>query len=106
MEITRNVILDLLPMYLEDEVSADSRILVEQYLETDPELAQVAKVSAKMRLQEDIPVPLSKEDEMEAYKEAKRLLLQRTVTWAGLIAFVLITCLGISLLAFFMLVSS
>ena len=44
--------------------------------------------------------------DMEAYKEAKRLLLQRTVTWAGLIAFVLITCLGISLLAFFMLVSS
>jgi anti-sigma factor RsiW len=105
MEITRNVILDLLPLYLADEVSVDSRILVEKFLETDPELAQAAKISAKMRLQEEVPVPISKEDEMEAYKEAKRMLLQRTVTWAGLIAFALITCLGISLLAFFMLVS-
>ena len=106
MEITRNVILDLLPLYLADEVSADTRALVEKYLETDPELANVAKESAAMELPEDIPIPLSKEDQMEAYKEAKRLLLQRTVIWAGLIAFVFLSCLGMTLLAAFMLVSS
>jgi anti-sigma factor RsiW len=106
MEITRNVILDLLPLYLADEVSADTRALVEKYLETDPELANVAKESAAMELPEDIPIPLSKEDQMEAYKEAKRLLFQRTIIWAGLIAFALLSCLGIALLAFFMLVSS
>jgi hypothetical protein len=39
MEITRNVILDLLPLYLADEVSDDTRLLVEKYLETNPELA-------------------------------------------------------------------
>jgi hypothetical protein len=86
-------------------VSTDTRILVEKYLETDPELAQAAKESARLGLKEDIPVPLSKENQMEAYKEAKRLLLHRTVTWAGLIAFALITCLLMALLAFFMLVS-
>ena len=105
MEITRDVILDLLPLYLADEVSPDTRALVEKYLETDPELANVAKESAAMEISEDIPVPVSKEDQMEAYKEAKRLLFQRTVVWAGLIAVVLLSCLGMGLLAFFYLVS-
>jgi hypothetical protein len=89
MEITRNVILDLLPLYLADEVSADTRALVEAYLETDPELARIAEQSAALELAEDVPVPLSKEDEMEAYEEAKRLLLRRTAIWALLIAFTL-----------------
>ena len=102
MEITRNVILDLLPLYLADEVSADTRALVEEFLETDPELAKVAKQSAAMESPEDIPIPLSKEDQMETYKEAKRLLFQRTVIWAVLIAFALLSCLGLALLAFFL----
>ena len=42
MEITRNVIEDLLPLYLADEASADTRMLVGEYLKTDPELADVA----------------------------------------------------------------
>jgi anti-sigma factor RsiW len=106
MEITRNVILDLLPLYLADEVSADTRALVEEYLETDPELANVAKESAAMDLSEDVPVPLSKEDQVEAYEQAKRLLFRRTVFWAALIAFAILSCLGIVLLVYFTLVSS
>jgi hypothetical protein len=105
MEITRNVILDLLPLYLADEVSADTRALVEEYLKTDPELAKVARESAAMEFPEDIPIPLSKEDQMEAYEEAKRLLFKRTLIWAGLIAFALLSCLGMAFLAFSMLVS-
>jgi anti-sigma factor RsiW len=105
MEITRDVILDLLPLYLADEVSADTRALVEKFLETDPELAEIAKQSATMDLSEDIPIPLTKENEMEAYEEAKRLLFRRTVIWAALIAFALLSCLGLALLAYFMLFS-
>ncbi|HEY43285.1 MAG TPA: hypothetical protein G4O11_04805 [Anaerolineae bacterium] len=105
MEITRDVILDLLPLYLADEVSADTRALVEKYLETDPELAKIAKQSDTMELSEDIPIPLTEEDKMEAYREAKRLLFRRTVIWAGLLAFALLSCLGLALLAYFMLVS-
>ena len=105
MEITRNIILDLLPLYLADEVSVDTRALVEEFLKTDPELAQVAKESATMELSEDIPIPLAKEDQMEAYKEAKRLLFQRTLIWAGVIAFALLSFLGLALTAFNFLVS-
>ena len=59
MEITRNIILDLMPLYLANEVSADTRALVEKYLETDSELANVAKQLSAMEKPGDIPVPLS-----------------------------------------------
>lgn len=94
MEITRNVILDLLPLYLDDEVSADTRALVEEYLETDPELATMAQHLAKTELSRDIPVPLTKEDEMQAYKEAKRLMFLRTIVIAITISFVFLCTLG------------
>lgn len=38
MNVTRNVIKDLLPLYQEGEASQDSRLLVEQFLESDDEL--------------------------------------------------------------------
>lgn len=105
MEITKNVILDLLPSYLENDVSADTRALVEKYLESDPQLAKIAKQSATMEFPQDVPVSLTKEDKMDAFQETKRLLYRRTIIWAGLIAFALLSLLGLALLAFFMLVS-
>lgn len=47
MNVTREVIKDLLPLYQEGEVSRDTRELVEQFLAKDPELReQVAAASA------------------------------------------------------------
>jgi len=40
MNITRDVVLDLLPVYLAGEASADTRALVEEYLTRDPDLAR------------------------------------------------------------------
>lgn len=40
MTVTRNVILDLTPLYLTGEASADTQALVLEYLTKDPELAQ------------------------------------------------------------------
>ncbi len=98
MEITRNVILDLLPMYLADEVSADTRALVEKYLETDPDLARTAKQAAAMELPGDPPVPLTQEDKMKTYRKTKRLMFLYIVILAVVIAAVL----G-SLIMFFLL---
>ena len=106
MEVTRNVILDLLPLYLANEVSAEPRAFVEKHLKTDPELAKLAEQSAAMDVPEGIPVPLAKEDKMEAYREAKRLLQQRTLIWAVLISTAVLSLLGLALLAYFMLVSA
>lgn len=39
-EISRNVIVDLLPVYLSGEVSADTRRIVEEYMQRDPEMGE------------------------------------------------------------------
>ena len=106
MEVTRNVILDLLPLYLADEVSADTRALVEAYLETDPELVRIAEQARALELAEDVPVPLDKEDEMEAYEEAKRVILRRTAIWALLIAFILCMLASVGLIVMAFLVTA
>jgi anti-sigma factor RsiW len=103
MEVTRDVILDLLPLYLDGEVSTDTRALVEKFLETDPGLARIAERSTTISLAEDIPVPLTKEDKMEAYLEVKKLMFRRTLVWAGVIGLMLFACMGLAALAFFML---
>lgn len=97
MEITRNVILDLLPLYLADEVSEDTRAIVEKYLETDPELANVAKQSAAMEFPGNIPVPLTEEDKMKAYRRSRWLLFLVIIV----LAFLMFAILGVTLLAFF-----
>lgn len=89
MKITRNVILDLLPMYLANEVSADTRDLIEKYLETDQELANIVKHSAEMGLPRDIPVPLTQDDNLKAFKKAKRKILLRSIILAALGVFIM-----------------
>jgi hypothetical protein len=79
MEVTRNVVLDLLPLYLAEEASADTRALVQKHLENDPELARAAREMTGAVASRDVPVPLDKEAGMEAYLEAKRLQYRRTV---------------------------
>jgi hypothetical protein len=90
MKITRDVILDLLPLYLANEVSEDTRALVEEYLETDPQLAKLTEQSAAMELRGEIPVPLTQDDEMKAYMKAKRQIILRTFILAGVISIILI----------------
>lgn len=86
MKVTRNVILDLLPMYLADEVSTDTHALIEEYLKTDPELTKFAEQSKTMRLSPDVPIPLTQDDKMKTYRKAKRLILLHAIILAGLIS--------------------
>jgi len=97
MEITKKVILDILPLYLADEVSPDTRALVEKYLETDPELAELAqKQKSTIGLPGNIPVPLTEEDKLKAYKKSKWLLALTIVAVAVLI----VAILGVMILMF------
>jgi hypothetical protein len=97
MEITKNVILDLLPLYLADEVSEDTRILVEKFLETDKELASLAKQSAALEIPGDIPVSLTDEDKMKTYKKTRWLLFLTVVILSILFALIM----GATFYAFF-----
>ena len=93
MEISQNVILDLLPLYLAGEVSADTRHLVEKYLKTDPELADIAKQLMAFKLPED---------QMEAYKDAKRYMFWRTVILAVVLSIILMGLIAFVTLGFFL----
>ncbi len=97
MEITRNIILDLLPLYLANEVSAETRALVEKYLETDSELANAAKKLSAMEKPKDIPAPISQNDKMAAYKKARRRQILFAIILAGVLSI-----LAISILMFFL----
>jgi hypothetical protein len=98
MEVTRNVILDLLPLYLAGEVSNDTRALVEAYLAQDAELAQMAEEARGGSFtNDDIPIPITKESEMEALKDAKQLMFRRVVMVGVVVAFnmlCLLTAIG------------
>ena len=83
MKISRDVILDLLPLYLADEVSPDTRALVAKHLESDAELAEIASQSAA-DLPGEVPSPLTQEDRMKAYVETKRIMMIRTVALAAI----------------------
>ena len=97
MTITRKVILDLLPLYVAAELSDDSRRIVEDYLKTEPELAELAKKMSNNGLKGAPPSSPSREAELKAFVQAKKIMLIRTVVWVS--AFVLgVALLGVLLL--------
>jgi anti-sigma factor RsiW len=91
-EISKDVILDLLPLYLAGEVSPDTSALVKKYLESDPELAETAKEMAKADSLGKVPIPFRKETAMETYDEAKKWMTIRILGLAAIVA-LLIMCL-------------
>ena len=99
MEITRNVIRDLLPLYAANEVSADTHELVAKYLERDPELAAAARELANIPGLGEIPVAMTSEHRLVAFREAKRLMFYRSLLWAGVVCFGLVIGLVLALLA-------
>ena len=104
MAVTREVILDLLPLYLSDEASADSRTLVKEHLENDPELERLA-TEWKDRLPEPPPAPINPDAQVMAYQEAKRQIANRVITLAAAIAFGILVVGGAALIGAMFLIS-
>jgi anti-sigma factor RsiW len=94
IEVPRNVILDLLPLYLAGEASADTAALVDDFLKTDPELAKLAERMANPRLPE-VPVRTSTEAAMAAYIKANERLLYRTLGLSALIVVVIVSIMAL-----------
>jgi predicted anti-sigma-YlaC factor YlaD len=92
--IPRHVIIDLLPLYLEGEVSNETRALIEEHLKNDPQLAKLAEQAKVAPSLQEIPAPLKKETEMEALKKVKKLMIQHNVFLA--LAVILTLMMGIS----------
>ena len=104
MEISRNVILDLLPLYIADEASPETRALVEDYLDSDPELAKIADKLSGAELLDEVPIPLTKEHEMEAYQEAKLQQRRYIITLVAVIAVIFLFMMAAALAGLFLLI--
>ncbi|MCJ7537234.1 MAG: hypothetical protein MUO57_17025 [Anaerolineales bacterium] len=104
MEISRNVILDLLPLYIAAEVSPETRALVEDYLETDPELANIAEKLSAAELLKEVPIPITKEHEMEAYQEAKLQQRRYIITLVAVISVIFLFMMAAALAVLFFLI--
>ena len=76
MEITRNVVEDLLTVYLAGDASADTRAIVEEWLRGDPALARQAEQARVISLP---PSPLPPSAEKRALDRTKRHLRWRLV---------------------------
>src|SRR5262245_22142551 len=46
MEVTRDIVIDLLPLYHSGEASTDTRRAIDEFLRNDPSLAQMASEDA------------------------------------------------------------
>jgi ferric-dicitrate binding protein FerR (iron transport regulator) len=94
MKVTRDIINDLIPLYFASECSADTRALVEEYLQQNPQEAdEFRRIMAT-----SIPpgarstrIP----DETRAFQEARRRLRRRAVLM-GLAIFFSLAPLSIS----------
>ena len=71
MSITRPVVLDLWPVYVSGEASAETRTLVEDYLRGDPEFAQQLRENPLSAVP---PPPLPPDLETSAFARARRRL--------------------------------
>lgn len=83
-ELTKEVVLDLLPLYLAGEVSPETNGVIKEYLESNPELAEIAKEMAKADSLNKVPIPFKKEAALETYNEAKKWMTIRVLGLAGI----------------------
>jgi anti-sigma factor RsiW len=94
VQVTRNIIQDLLPLYLAGEACQETRALVDEFLARDPALAAVAASHKSGSLEKILAggtiMPLPQDHEAEVLART-RVKLQRTVWILALaIAFTLV----------------
>ena len=74
MNVTREVILDLLPVYLSGEASPATRTLVEEYLKQDTELAQRVRLQSPDNISKTVPSTLPADLELQSLRRTRSLL--------------------------------
>ena len=85
MEVTREVILDLIPLVLGGEASPASRALVEEYLKQHPDLAERVRILKSEGFAPIGPTELTPDLELKSLRRTKRLLgLQRWLFGLGI----------------------
>jgi hypothetical protein len=74
LNITREVFLDLLPVYLSGEASPATRALVEEYMKQDPELAQRIRLQWSENFAKVAPSALPPDLELRSLRRMRKLI--------------------------------
>ncbi len=78
MNITKEVINDLLPLYFSEECSQDTKQLVGEYMQAHPEFEKQIKHLKNNPLPDSHPLNLEKDVEMKALRKTRLLLKMRS----------------------------
>ncbi len=89
MNITENIILDLLPLYFEEEASEETRELVENYFIDHPEFGDKMKTQYEQELPIAFANAFKPEDKMIILKNTQKLLRFRSIILNTAIIFTL-----------------
>ena len=82
MKVTRDVITDLLPLYLSGEASADTTVLVDSFLAQDAEFARLVQAQGEFTLPKFADSSINQQDEMKALQTTQALLRRRGIFMA------------------------
>lgn len=77
MNVTKEIINDLIPLYAANECSADTRALVEDYLRGNPQQAEELRRVMAASVPQAAP-PAKALDEVRSFREARRRLRRRS----------------------------
>lgn len=77
MKVTRDVIIDLWPVYESGEASADTRAMVEEFLKDDPEFARLIREERTQTMLNPVAVALPPDHEKTTLAKTKMLLSYR-----------------------------
>jgi ferric-dicitrate binding protein FerR (iron transport regulator) len=77
MKVTKQIIDDLIPLYAANECSADTRALVEEYLQQNPREAEELRAVMKSSLPR-MTLPANDLQEIRSFLEARRQLRRRS----------------------------
>jgi len=77
MKITRDVVVDLWPLYESGEASADTRALVEEFLKGDPAFARNLREDSSAKLLAAAPVAREPDHEVKALAATRKRLVKK-----------------------------
>ncbi len=86
MNVTKEIINDLIPLYVANECSADTRTLVEEYLQRNPRQAEELRRVMATSVPQAVPSAKSL-NEVRSFREARRRLRRRSWLMAFAIFF-------------------
>jgi ferric-dicitrate binding protein FerR (iron transport regulator) len=86
MNVTKDIINDLIPLYAANECSADTRALVQEYLQQNPQQAEELRRIINTPIPRAVPSGKGL-DEVRAFREARRRLRRRSWLMAAAIFF-------------------